>query len=240
MFSELNINVRRGSVAWLIDPDRLDCALLERLVRERHLPGAILLGGSVVHADPGAALRAVLDCLRPLAGEACRPPVLLFPGDPTQLAAGADAALLLSLVSGRNAELLIGRHVVAAPIMRRLGLRPLPTAYLLVDGGARTTVEYVSGTMPLPCDKPDLAADTALAAEMLGMRLTYLEGGSGAPVGVPSAVIRAVRAATSIPLAVGGGLTRREQIEAAFAAGADLAVVGTAIERNPLSAFELW
>jgi len=168
-----------------------------------------------------------------LKSEAPHVPVLLFPSHALHVDAAADGILLLSLISGRNPDFLIGQHVVAAPRLRQSGLEILPTGYLLVDSGRATTASYMSGTAPLPADKPGIAAATALAGEQLGLRLTYLDGGSGALHPVPPDLIRAVRAAVSTPLIVGGGLNSGEKIQAALRAGADVVVVGNHLERNP-------
>ncbi|MEM9025002.1 MAG: geranylgeranylglyceryl/heptaprenylglyceryl phosphate synthase, partial [Bacteroidota bacterium] len=145
---------------------------------------------------------------------------------------GADAILLLSLISGRNAELLIGHHVVAAPYLKASGLEVLPTGYILVDGGRPTTASYMSHTTPVPSDKKDVAACTALAGEMLGLRMIYLDAGSGALQPVPPAMIRAVQAQVQVPVIVGGGVTNAEQARQAYEAGADVLVVGTAAEKD--------
>ncbi len=160
-------------------------------------------------------------------------PVVLFPGNPLHIEPTADAILLLSLISGRNPDFLIGQHVVAAPLLKQSGLEILPTGYMLVDSGTQTTVSYISGTTPLPYDKPGVAACTALAGEMLGLKLIYLDAGSGARRPVPPALIAAVRETVSVPLVVGGGINSAEKAYDAFRAGADLIVVGNGIEQNP-------
>jgi putative glycerol-1-phosphate prenyltransferase len=160
-------------------------------------------------------------------------PLTLFPGSPEQVVAGADQVLFLSLISGRNPDLLIGRHVASALHIRRLGMPVVPTGYLLIGDGPLTTAAYISGTLPIPSAKPGIAVATAVAGEMLGLQLLYLDAGSGAGVPVPSETIAAVRQETDVPLVVGGGMRNRAQIEAAWAAGADLVVVGSAIEEGP-------
>jgi geranylgeranylglyceryl phosphate synthase family protein len=141
--------------------------------------------------------------------------------------------LFLSLISGRNPDLLIGQHVVAAPRIKELGLETIATGYILIDGGKPTTASYISGTQPIPRDKANIAAATAMAGEMLGLQCIYLDAGSGASLAIPTDLIRAVSAKTEIPLIVGGGIRTKEQIRSAFEAGADLVVVGTAIEEQP-------
>lgn len=217
----------RKVVAWLVDPDRYSRETAAALSQSGHMPRLVLVGGSLVSTDTG---EVVSDIRRMVSAETS---VVLFPGDYGQLTPAADAVLMLSLVSGRNPEYLIGQHVRAAHTIRRMALEAIPTAYMLIDGGRRTSVEYVSSTIPLPADKPDLAQATAMAAEMMGMRAVYLEAGSGAPRPVRRETISAVRAAVSVPLIVGGGLRSPEAVDQAFAAGADIAVVGTAIEQTP-------
>jgi geranylgeranylglyceryl phosphate synthase family protein len=160
-------------------------------------------------------------------------PVVIFPGSPSQIDSEADGILLLSLISGRNADLLIGRHVEAAPALKRSGLEVLPTGYLLVDGGSPTTASYVSGTLPIPRNKPEIASATAMAGEMLGLRLMYLDGGSGASGVVPPDVIGAVTESVEVPIFVGGGIRSADDIDTAHDAGADVVVVGTAFEASP-------
>jgi putative glycerol-1-phosphate prenyltransferase len=160
-------------------------------------------------------------------------PVIIFPGTVQQISNKADGILLLSLVSGRNADLLIGKHVESSFKLKSSGLEVMPTGYMLVDSGKQTTASYLSFTHPLPADKPMLAAATALAAEQLGMKLLYLDGGSGAGNNIGADVIKKVKEHTSLPLIVGGGIKTRESIAAAFEAGADMVVIGTALENNP-------
>jgi putative glycerol-1-phosphate prenyltransferase len=160
-------------------------------------------------------------------------PVVLFPGSPSQLSRHADAVLFLSLISGRNAELLIGHHVTAAPTIKAVGLEAIPTGYMLVDGGRPTTVSYVSQTLPIPHDKPGIAAATALAGELLGLQTIYLDTGSGALRSVSPAMIAAVRGTVNIPLIVGGGIRDTATARALCEAGADVLVVGTAFEQDP-------
>ena len=139
----------------------------------------------------------------------------------------------MSLISGRNPELLIGQHVVAAPYLKKAGIEIIPTGYVLVDGGKTTSASYISSTMPIPADKPEIAACTAMAGEMLGLRLLYLDAGSGAHRPVPPPMTQAVSQSVDIPLIVGGGLRTPEQVRAQFSAGADMVVIGNAFEDNP-------
>ena len=162
-------------------------------------------------------------------------PVVLFPGSVDQVHGEADALLLLSVISGRNPELLIGQHVVAAPRIKALGLETISTGYMLVDSGRTTTALYMSQTLPIPAHKPEIAAATALAGEMLGIQAMYLDGGSGAREPVPEAMIRAVRKAVNVPVIVGGGIRSEAAAQAAWDAGADVVVVGTAFEEDPFA-----
>ncbi len=217
------------ALAVLLDPDDFEERRLRQLLElaKHHRIDFFLVGGSLVLTTHQAALIALLKA------EAPQVPVLLFPSHALHVDPTADGILLLSLISGRNPDFLIGQHVVAAPRLRQSGLQLLPTGYMLVDSGRPTTASYISGTAPLPHDKPSIAAATAMAGEQLGLRLMYLDGGSGAQYPVSAAMIRAVRAAVDAPLLVGGGLNTGEKVYAALAAGADVVVVGNHIERDP-------
>jgi putative glycerol-1-phosphate prenyltransferase len=222
------INSGQKVLAVLIDPDKMsfdDNSSVWHLL-ERHCPDLLLVGGSLltvgdVHQTV-TWLKARFDI-----------PVWLFPGNYQHLTPAADALLLLSLLSGRNPDFLISQHVAAAPLIRRMNLAAIPTAYMLVDGGVPTTVSYISNTQPIPANKPDVAVATSMAAELLGMKMVYLEAGSGAANPVSSSMIRAVRQAISLPLIVGGGIRSAALLENAYVAGADIAVIGTAWEQNP-------
>jgi len=219
----------RKALAVLLDPDDFAAHRIHNLLQltRQHPVDFFLVGGSLVLTEHQAALIALLKAGAP------QVPVLLFPSHALHVDPAADGILLLSLISGRNPDFLIGQHVVAAPRLRQSGLQILPTGYILVDSGRPTTASYISGTAPLPHDKPSIAAATAMAGEQLGLRLIYLDGGSGAQQPVSAAMIQAVRAAVDAPLIVGGGLNTGEKIRAALAAGADLVVVGNHIERDP-------
>lgn len=213
-------------LAFLIDPDKAGgpLGLLSRMRAPANF--YVLAGGSLVGA--GQTSQTIAEIKR-----ASKAPLLLFPGGPEQIVSGADAVLFLSLVSGRNPELLIGNQLRGAPIVERMGCEVIPTAYLLIDGGKPTSVSYLSGTTPLPADKPELARYTALAARYLGMRLTYLEAGSGALYSVSKDVVAAVRSAVRGPLWVGGGVRTSETVRALWNAGADVVVVGSLAEKDP-------
>lgn len=159
-------------------------------------------------------------------------PLIIFPGSTNQITHYADGILMLSLISGRNAEFLIGNHVVAAPYIKKANLEALATGYILVDGGVATTVSYISNTLPIPHNKPEIAAVTALAGEYLGMKMIYLDAGSGAKQHVAQEMIQQVKATISIPLIVGGGITNAATAQQIYRAGADMIVIGNGTESN--------
>lgn len=229
----LRTSARKG-VAVLIDPDHINVQNASQYIAQltQANPDFLFVGGSLItNAGFDRAVRAIR--------QSTSLPLVLFPGNPTQLNSYVDAVLLLSLVSGRNAELLIGHHVTAAPRIRELALEPIATGYMLIDGGKPTTASYISNTAPIPRDKPGIAVATAMAVEQLGMHCIYLDAGSGATHPVPADMIRAVRASTNLPIIVGGGIRSSEMREIAYTAGADLVVIGTALERQPERATEL-
>lgn len=216
----------------LLDPDKLPAEALPRVVRLCAEAGAdaFFVGGSLLQM---ATLDDYLRRLRDVASL----PLIGFPGSVQQLSAALDAVLYLSVVSGRNPEYLIGQHVHAAPLIRRLGIEAISTGYMLVESGRMTTAQYITGTLPLPRHKPDVAAATALAAEMMGMRLLYTDGGSGADQPVPDDMIAAITETCTVPLVVGGGLRSPEAVARAVRAGASFVVVGTAVEHRPDAGF---
>lgn len=218
----------RKQLAVLIDPDKATEQHLSQLVRKAEQMGAdyFFVGGSLLSSDQLAQTIGYIK-------QYVEIPVVIFPGGVTQVTDNADGILLLSLISGRNPEFLIGAHVVAAPALRRSGIQVLPTGYMLVDGGAPTTVSYISNTTPIPANKPDIAACTAMAGEMLGLQLIYMDAGSGAPNPIPTAMIKAVKRSVKLPVIVGGGMRTAEAAQAAWAAGADVVVIGNALEEQP-------
>jgi len=225
----------RKLLAVLIDPDfGQDEALLERTVQNACMAKAdlIFVGGSLLTSS------AFDHCVQRVKTLSDRP-VVLFPGSPAQLSGHADAVLFLSLISGRNPELLIGHHVTAAPTVRALGIEAIPTGYMLVDGGRPTTVSYVSQTIPIPHDKPAIAAATAIAGELLGLRTMYMDTGSGAKRTVSPEMISAVRNGVELPIIVGGGIRDAATARTLCEAGADVLVVGTAFEQDPELIFVL-
>ena len=216
------------SLAILIDPDQATNRQFEAQVSHGIDAGVdyFFIGGSLI-------VNNVLDqCLEHIRNM-CDIPLVLFPGNSFQLSYRADAILFLSLVSGRNAELLIGKHVVTAPYLKASPLEILSTGYMLIDGGIPTTVSYISNTSPIPSDKTDIAICTAMAAEMLGMKLIFMDAGSGAQTPVSTEMIEAVSNVVDIPLIVGGGIKDPEKAWRNVKAGADLIVVGNATEDNP-------
>jgi phosphoglycerol geranylgeranyltransferase len=217
----------RKSFAVLIDPDKVNNSILDELM-ELSVSAKVdylLVGGSLVisnHLD---------DCVQHIKKQ-CDIPVILFPGSPSQISKYADALLYLSLISGRNPELLIGQHVVSAPFVRQSGLEIMSTGYIVIDGGAPTTVSYISNAAPVPADKNEIAMCTAMAGEMLGMKLIYMDAGSGAKRPISENMIEAVAKHISLPLIIGGGITDPEKAYRNCKAGADVIVVGNAIEKD--------
>jgi len=218
----------RKRFAVLVDPDKSTPASLKKLAGIAVKAGVnyFFFGGSLLKNSRGESLIRILK-------EHTGIPVVLFPGSSLQVYANAHGILLLSLISGRNPDLLIGRHVESAALLKVSKLEIIPTAYILVDGGKPTSVSYISNTAPIPSDKPDIAVCTALAGEMLGLKVTYMDAGSGALNPVPAEMIRQVKKETSLPLIVGGGISSPEKARKALDAGADVIVIGNAIEKNP-------
>jgi phosphoglycerol geranylgeranyltransferase len=186
---------------------------------------AVLIGGSLMHTNH---FDSFVDAVKSNVSI----PVILFPGDATQLSRHADAVLFLSLISGRNPVNLIGEHVKAAPVIKDYGIEPISTGYMLVESGAVTSVEFMSNTRPLPRNKPMIAAAHALAAQYMGMKMLYLEAGSGAPETVPDDMIKLVRASVDIPIIVGGGITDAATAVAKLNAGADIIVTGNLLRKK--------
>jgi len=214
--------------AVLIDPDKLTPeSLLEtiQLAKQANVD-YLFVGGSLVVTD-------TLDKVVAAIKENCSIPVVLFPGSPDQITPKADALLYLSLISGRNPELLIGQHVISAPFVRQSGLEIIPVGYMLIDGGTPTTVSYISNTNPIPSNKNDIASCTAMAGEMLGLKVIYMDAGSGAQRAIPTIMISQVAKYIQIPIIVGGGITSPEKAKENCLAGADIIVVGNAIEKDP-------
>ena len=219
----------KKSIAVLVDPDKSeDPSRLQHLINlaSKNCVDYFFVGGSLVTS---ANLSEVVKKIK----ENVNIPVVLFPGNVMQVDASADAVLFLSLISGRNPELLIGQHVVAAPILKNTRLEVIPTGYMLINSGKITSVAYISNTTPIPDDKYSLAASTALAGQMLGLQVVYIDAGSGAEREISPRMIAAVRKTISIPLVVGGGINSARKAIAALEAGADMIVVGNALEKDP-------
>jgi len=224
----LNREANRKMLAVLIDPDQCRGSVLAGTVAmlKSYTPDFIFVGGSHM-------LTASVDSLIGLLKDEVKTNVVLFPGNAAQFSVHADALLYLSLLSGRNAEFLVGQHLTSALAIKNSNIEVVPTGYLLIDGGKPSSVEYISNTRPIPRDKNEIALSTAVAGELLGMRLIYLEAGSGAEIPVPLEMIECVSAGLSLPLIVGGGIKTTEQLSAAFDAGADIVVVGNVFEKDP-------
>jgi len=223
----LKREVNHKMLAVLLDPDQCHGGILASTIAElkSNTPDFIFVGGS-------HTLNSI-DSLIDLLKDEVNTNIILFPGNASQFSPNADALLYLSLLSGRNAEFLIGQHVGSAVAIKKSDIEVIPTGYLLIEGGKLTSVEYISNTRPIPRDKKEIALSTSVAAELLGMRLVYLEAGSGANYPVPNEMIRYVKEGLSLPLIVGGGIRTTQQLKEAFDAGADIVVVGNIFESLP-------
>jgi putative glycerol-1-phosphate prenyltransferase len=213
--------------AVLIDPDKLNEAGLNKTIElaQNAKVDYFFVGGSLVVTD-------TLDNVVSTIKRKSNIPVILFPGSPDQITPKADALLYLSLISGRNPELLIGQHVISAPFVKQSGLEIMPVGYMLVDGGTPTTVSYISNTNPIPANKNDIASCTAMAGEMLGLKLIYMDAGSGAQRAIPTEMVQQVAKYIRIPIIIGGGITTAEKAIENCLAGADIIVVGNAVEKD--------
>ena len=223
---ERKMNGKR-SFAVLIDPDKVDDRKMQQLV-ELSVAAKVdyfLVGGSLIISN-------YLDKCVQFIKQNCSIPVVIFPGSSTQVSKYADALLYLSLISGRNPELLIGQHVVSAPAIKQSGLEIMSTGYIVIDGGAPTTVSYISNATPVPADKDEIAMCTAMAGEMLGMKLIYMDSGSGAKRPITESMIQKVAGCIEVPLIIGGGITDPEKAYLNCKAGANVIVVGNAIEKD--------
>ncbi len=214
-------------LAVLIDPDKMELTALPSFIEKVNdsIATHIFVGGSTVEDNVTQVFVAVLKPLTQL-------PIILFPGDVTQISKTADAILFLSLLSGNNPEYLIGKHIKAVSKLKETNLEIIPTGYLLIESGVETAVQRVTLTTPISRVNTQLIVDTAKAGELLGMQLIYLEAGSGAKAAVPLEAVKAVKKELSIPLIVGGGIRSKTQLEATYNAGADLVVIGTAFEED--------
>ena len=218
---------RQKLLAILLDPDKVSLKNIKKTSKDLKKSKAdiVLIGGSLLSKNHFKKLIKKLK-------KYCDLPLVIFPGNTMQISKKADALLFLSLISGRNAEYLIGKHVEVAPLLKQKKLETIATGYMLIENGHTTSVEYISNTRPIPRAKPDIAVATAIAGEMLGLQMFYLEAGSGAKEPVPVEMIRQVAHSVDIPLWVGGGIRTRAQVLQAWNAGADVVVVGTAFEQG--------
>jgi len=229
VLSKLNDCVEKKGAGFivLIDPDKKNDKNIDQLVEKAHQNGvdAIFVGGSIMmdglYHKRVERIKSISEI-----------PVILFPGGVNQINEHFDAMLFMSLLSGRNSHYLIGEQVIAAPIVKDYGIETIPTGYLLIDGGSPTSVEVVSGTKPLPSNRPDIIVSHALAAQFLGMELIYLEAGSGALNEVPGDVVKKVADEINIGLIVGGGIRTPEDANSIVNSGASFVVIGSAIEKS--------
>lgn len=218
----------RKRLAVLIDPDKPSDAQMLSIIEKANAADVdfFFVGGSLLVTD------SLDHCIKLIKANS-NIPVLIFPGNSLQISKYCDGFLLLSLISGRNPEMLIGRHVIAAPYLKLYGNEIIPTGYMLIDSGKATSVSYMSDTTPIPHDKDDIAMCTAIAGEMLGLKLIYLEAGSGALMPVSTSMITKVSQMIKVPLIVGGGIRTPEMAADAVKAGADIIVIGTKFEQDP-------
>jgi phosphoglycerol geranylgeranyltransferase len=223
------------SLAILVDPDKISSHYLNVLAQQAK-EGYIdyfFVGGSLITTNN-------LDRTIQFLKAHTKVPVVLFPGSTLQINTNADAILFLSLISGRNPELLIGKHVEAAPVLAASSLEIIATGYLIVESGKATAASYMSNTRGIPYDKPEIAACTALAGSMLGLQCMYLEAGSGAVNPVSNEMVKQVAASSKGPLIVGGGIRDKETASVICQVGADIIVMGTSIESNPMLIQEIY
>lgn len=212
----------------LLDPEKLPLPELREVVSQISEGGAdgILVGGSTLYSGDFEEFVSQVKARSEL-------PVIVFPGGAYQISRSADAILFLSLISGRNPQYLIAEQVSAAPLLKKYGIETIPVGYMLIESGNPTSVQFISSTLPIPREKTEIAVSHALAAEYLGMRMVYLDGGSGARSSVPDEMIRAVRDAISVPIIVGGGIRNPEEASLKVASGASFVVTGSATEEEP-------
>jgi len=228
LYNKILENCRSGKkmLAVLIDPDKYVGDKLTQCISEisKVQPDFILVGGSLTFEST----EKTIDTIK----AQTEIPVILFPGNANQFCGQADALFLLSLISGRNSEFLIGQQVTAAPLIYQSKIETISVGYMLIESGAKTSVEYISNTTPIPSDKTDIAVATALAGEMLGNKIIYLEAGSGAKNHIPTDMIKGIKKHIKIPLIVGGGIRTTENIRDVLSAGADIIIVGNALEKD--------
>ncbi len=216
----------KKQLAFLIDPDKFTFDTIADLkaILQTSKPDLLLVGGSLISRDTGTFVEELKKHVSQ--------PVVLYPGSSIQMCKEVDAVLFLSLISGRNPEFLISHHVAAAPHIKANGIEAISTGYMLIDGQSNTSVQYISQTQPIPADKSDIAVATALAGQYLGMKLIYMDAGSGAHCPVSEDMIGAVCEAIDIPLMVGGGIRTAAAMVKSYEAGADIVVVGNVLEQD--------
>ena len=221
------IEEKKAAYLILIDPDKLSEEQLLEFIKicDNSDVDGYLVGGSLITAGD---LEKTIDNIKSVS----KLPTILFPGSVNQVNGKADALFYLSLLSGRNPEHLIGNHVNAAPLIKKVGIETISVGYLLIESGKTTTAEYMSGTKPIPAHKPQIAAATALAGEYLGVKMIYLEAGSGADNPVPVEMVSIVSKVISIPIIVGGGIKTPQQAEERVRAGAKIIVTGNYFENS--------
>lgn len=228
VYSRFRSTTSKTQIALLLDPDECTQQTVQRRmeIANRLHVDFIFIGGSLVTS------KQLDDCIAWVRSSTDLP-LVLFPGNDSHISPEADAVLLLSLISGRNPDLLIGKHVQAAPLIRQYGLETISTGYMLIESGPLTSVQYMSNTTPLPRNKTNIALSTAMAGEMLGMKAIYLDAGSGAQDSVPVETVKAIRQHIDLPLLVGGGIRDAETASGLAQAGADILVFGTLAEKEP-------
>lgn len=225
-FRQLTEKLQRSKkplLAVLIDPDKFNPELIHLSVKSK--VACFLVGGSTLSSGN---IHTTIIAIKRIS----KLPVILFPGDESQLSGKADGLLLLSLLSGRNPDYLIEKHITAAPLIRKLKLEHLSTAYLLIDGGKISTTQKVTQTQSLDPNNKTYILHTALAAEQLGFKVIYLEAGSGAKKGVPAALVKTIKKQVQIPIILGGGIDSVAKAKAAIKTGANMLVIGNALEKN--------
>jgi len=227
--NQINEIIKKKGAAYfiLIDPDKTSGSKLEKFIETcvKSEVDGFLIGGSLM-LNPN--LSQDIDLIK----SKCSLPIIIFPGSISQIAPNADALLYISLISGRNADQIIGKHVLAAPMIKKIGIEPISTGYILVESGSITTAEYISGSKPIPRNKPEIAMATALAAEFMGMKFIYLEAGSGAKMPVPDEMIKMVSSTCTIPVIVGGGICDAASARNKVSAGAKIIVTGNHFENE--------
>lgn len=227
-FQKLKNDKKKG-IAILLDPDKTTLSHCEKIVsvcKKQYLPSYFFIGGSYISDNNNTS--EIIHYLRVNTNI----PVILFPGNANQLISNVDGILFLSLISGRNPEFLIGQHVIVAPSLKKMSIEVIPTGYILFESKNLTTANYISNTLPLPANKPELAVATALAGELLGLRVLFLDAGSGAESTIRNHIIHSVSTNVEIPVIVGGGITTTESMDNILLSGADIVVIGNHFEEN--------